>query len=201
MTRTALLLAATAITLLALVASGCGSSGSDKDGVAALETGASTGSEGGTTTDQETDEDPQEAALKWARCMREHGVDVPDPEVSSDGRVTVRPRVGTNVDRNNDKFQEAERACGSPLGNAQPQLTEAQREELQETMLAFAKCMREHGIDFPDPHFSGGGGAFRIGPGAKFDPNDPDFQKAQKACEPILQELQDARTKGPKAAR
>jgi hypothetical protein len=193
-TRTALALATTALTLLAIVVAGCGSSGSEGDGVAALETGASTGSDSGSTTPQQTDEDPQEAALKWARCMREHGVDVPDPEVSN-GRVTVRPRVGKSIDRNKDSFKAAEKACGSPLGNAQPQLTEEDRQQMQETMLAFAKCMRDHGIDFPDPDFSGGGGGFRIGPGASFDPNDPDFRQAQKACEPILQKLEDARAK------
>src|SRR5207253_2334340 len=30
-------------------------------------------------------------------------------------------------------------------------------------MLAFARCMREHGIDMPDPDTSGGGGMVNIG--------------------------------------
>jgi hypothetical protein len=181
-------LAAVAITLLAIVASGCGSSDSSGEGVAALDTGAAAAET--QTTEQQTEQDPQEAALKWARCMREHGVDVPDPEVGSGGRITVRPAPGARIDRGGEEFREAIRACGSLLGNARPQLTEEQREELQETMLAFAKCMREQAIDFPDPDFSGGGGVFRVGPGRGFDPDDPDFRKAQEACEPILQELE-----------
>jgi hypothetical protein len=192
MTRTALLLAATAVTLLAIVASGCGSSDSADEGVASLDSGAAA-SDGGSTTPQQTDEDPQEAALKWARCMRENGVDVPDPQVDSNGRVTVRPgkgnfRPGQGRD---EKFQAATKKCGTPFGNAgPPQLSEAERQELQETMLKFAKCMREHGVDMPDPDFSGGGGAFRIGPGrGGVDPDDPDFKAAEEACQPILQDL------------
>jgi len=193
MTRT-MLLAALALALLAAAASGCGSSGSGDEGVAAIDTGTSaSGSGSGSTTQQQTDEDPQEAALEWARCMRANGVDVPDPQVDGDGRVQIRPgargfRPGQG---DQSKFQAAVEKCGTPLGNARPQLTEAQREQLQETMLGFAKCMRQHGVDMPDPDFSGGGGLFRIGgPGRRgVDPSDPDFQAAQKACEPILQDL------------
>ena len=197
MTRTTLL-AALAVALLAAVASGCGSSGGGDDGVAALDTGASAAASAGSTTQTDTEQDPQEAALKWARCMREHGVDVPDPQVGSGGRLTVQAGTGRRFDRDNAKFQAAIEACGSPLGNARPQLTDEQSEQLQETMLGFAKCMREHGVDMPDPDFSGGGGLFRVGgPGrGGVNPDDPDFQKAQKACQPILEELE--QTIGPR---
>jgi hypothetical protein len=187
MTRT-ILLAAIAVTLLAVVASGCGSSGSSGEGVADLDTGASAAAQT-TTTEQQT-EDPQEAALEWARCMREHGVDVPDPQVDKDGGLTVKARTGRRVKANNAEFREAIEACGNPLGNARPQLTDDEREQLQETMLEFARCMREHGVDMPDPQFSGGGGLFRVGGrGRGVDPDDPEFRAAQEACEPIMQEL------------
>ena len=35
--------------------------------------------------------------------------------------------------------------------------------EQQDAMLAFAKCMREHGVDMPDPDFGSGGGPVMIG--------------------------------------
>jgi hypothetical protein len=189
MTRTTLL-AAIAITLLAFVASGCGSSGSGDDGVAALDTGASAASGDGSTTPRQTEQDPQEAALAWATCMREHGVDVPDPQVDEDGRVQIRPGSGGAVPRRDStKFREAMEACGSPFGDAgPPQLSDEEREQLQESLLEFAQCMREHGIDMPDPEFSGGGGLFRVGPGGGVDPDDPDFQEAQEACGSILQD-------------
>jgi hypothetical protein len=190
-------LASIAVALLAIVASGCGSSDSAGEGVVELDTGASAAAQTGTT--EEAEQDPQEAALKWARCMREHGVDVPDPEVDEDGGLTVRAGAGSGrrVDRGGEKFREAMQACGRPLGNARPQLTEEQREQLQETMLRFAQCMREEGIDMPDPDFSGGGGLFRMGaPGSGIDPDDPDFRAAQQACQPILQELEGVRRRG-----
>ena len=194
-TRTATLAAAFAVLLLAMaaVASGCGSSSTD-DGVAALDDApASTAGDGdgnGTQDEAATDEDPQEAALEWASCMREHGIDVPDPRVGEDGRIEIRPGTGMRLERDGDDFREAREACGTPFGDSgPPPLSEEQREELQETMLEFAKCMREHGVDIPDPDFSGGGGVFRAGgPGSGIDPGSATFQKAQEACQDILED-------------
>jgi len=179
---------------VAAVASGCGSTSSSDEGVAELDDAAAT-----TTEDDESDsaandeQDPEEAALAWAKCMREHGVDVPDPQVGEGGRLTIRPggagrRLG---DVDSDAFQKAREACGSPFGSGgPPALTDEQREQLQDTMLAFAKCMRAHGVDMPDPDFSGQGGVFRVGggPGQGVDPDDPTFRKAQEACQKILQD-------------
>ena len=39
-----------------------------------------------------TKADFREAALKHARCMREHGVDVPDPKFGPGGAVTMEMR-------------------------------------------------------------------------------------------------------------
>jgi hypothetical protein len=194
-TRTATLAAAFAVLLLAVAAfaSGCGSSSAD-DGVAALDDvpASTTGDGDGTQNDADTDtdQDPQEAALEWASCMREHGVDVPDPQVGEDGRVEIRPGSGMRLDRTADEAREAREACGTPFGDAgPPQLSDEQRDELQETMLEFAKCMREHGVDMPDPDFSGGVGVFRAGgPGSGIDPGSATFQKAQEACQDILED-------------
>ena len=60
---------------------------------------------------------------------------------------------------------------------------EVTQEERQEAMLAFAQCMRDHGIDMPDPQFNEDGGAtLQGGPGGAIDPDDPDFQAAEEAC-------------------
>ncbi len=192
-TRTAMLAAALAVLLLAVaaVASGCGSTSSD-DGVAALDEAAATTSEDDGAEAPASEEDPQEAALEWAKCMRENGVDVPDPEIGEGGRLTIRPggagrRLG---DVDSDSFRAAMQECGRPLGGAgPPALSDEQREELQETMLEFARCMRENGVDMPDPDFSGqgGGGLFRLG-GPGVDPESPTFRKAQEACQEILED-------------
>ena len=56
-------------------------------------------------------------------------------------------------------------------------------------MLGFAQCMRDHGIDMPDPEFENGG-MVRIGggPGSNgdegpaFDPRSDAFQAAAEEC-------------------
>ncbi|MFD9076079.1 hypothetical protein [Streptomyces lasiicapitis] len=50
--------------------------------------------------------------------------------------------------------------------------------------LAYAKCMRENGVDkFPDPEQGGGG--IRIGPGSGVDPESSQFKEAQEACKEL----------------
>ena len=68
----------------------------------------------------------------------------------------------------------------------------------QKALLAYAQCMRDHGVDMKDPtfdangrpQFNGGGGTGGgfFGRGANAD--DPTFQKAQQACRSNLQGLQ-----------
>ena len=197
--RTTTLAAMLAIVLLglALAASGCGSSSSSEDGVAAL--GASSTEDDGAPAAQDDDdgvdvEDRQEAALEWARCMREHGIDVPDPDFGN-GDAGIRVG-GPGFNPNSEKFRKAQKACGTPFGeDGPPALSEAERQEFQDAMLEFAQCMREHGVDMPDPEFGEGGrGVFRIGPGSGGAKGDTEqFEAAQEACQPILQELRERR--------
>jgi hypothetical protein len=127
-------------------------------------------------------EDPQEAALDYARCMREHGVDMPDPDANGEIQLNVGP--GDDM----EKVEEAQKACDHILQNAGSRLSEEQQSVMQDALLKFAKCMREHGIDMPDPQFGEGGRVTQQGgPGAGVDPDDPKFQEAQKACEPIME--------------
>lgn len=175
-------LAATAGVLavaLALALAACGGS-DDSDGVASLTdtngqttTNGSGGSAAGAT-------DWEEAQLEYARCMREHGVDFPDPV---NGRFQFRDQRGDQR-----KLDEAQQACRHILEDARPPVDEEQEAEMREAVLEFAKCMRQHGVDMPDPTFPEGGGALmRMPEGAE---DDPDFEEAQRACQPILNAAQ-----------
>ena len=197
-TRTVTLAAVLAVLLLAVaaVASGCGSASSSDDGVAALDDTTATTSGEDEQDGDATEEDPEEAALEWAECMRENGVDVPDPQVDTEdggARITIRPGSGARrLDRiDSEKFQAAQKKCGLPFGRSgRPVLSAEEREEMQETMLEFAQCMREHGVDMPDPDFSGSGGGVIVqggGPG-RFDRDSETFRKAQQACDEILED-------------
>jgi hypothetical protein len=127
---------------------------------------------------------PEDAALKFAQCMRRHGVDMPDPKFGSGGQFTV----AINGNAPPQVVQKAQKACQQymPMGGTGPGKLSAAD---QERALKFAQCMREHGVDMPDPTFSGGGVQMRVGgppqsgsSGRAFGPNDPTFKKAQQAC-------------------
>jgi hypothetical protein len=125
----------------------------------------------------------RDAQLKYAQCMRDHGVDMPDPTFGSGGRST---QIGPDLDIPRGKFREAEQACKKYLDAIEPpELSEEQQQEFRDAALAHSRCMREHGIEnFPDPTFGEDGRAeVRIEAGSGFDENDPDVKEAMEACE------------------
>ena len=148
--------------------------------------------------------DPEAAMQAFTACMREHGVDIQSAAVSagdgsggntgpvtntSKGAAGDKPR---SIDK--DAFAAAERACKSllPQGGVNGPGGEIDP-EFQDKMLAFAKCMRDHGIDMPDPQFGSGGNTVTIGgpddgsgDGPKLDPESKAFQDAQTACGSLL---------------
>ena len=78
-----------ALALLAIAAhAACTGASANPSGVASL---GSQSPEPGASQEPRASVDPEEAALAFAQCMREHGVDMPDPQVGSNGefRVTV----------------------------------------------------------------------------------------------------------------
>jgi hypothetical protein len=120
----------------------------------------------------------REAALDFAECMREQGVDVPDPSPGSGGRITFAVPPGGD----DAAFRRAQEACQKHLEKARPpELSEEQQREFRERALKHARCMREHGIDMPDPTFDERGGIQQRIEG-DIDPSDPRFQEAQEAC-------------------
>lgn len=157
--RTASALTAAAVSALALAA--CG--GGDGSGAAA-------------NSDQEKF---QEAALKHAECMRRHGVDVPDPK--PDGGLIINDESA-----NPEQVARALRTCDKEVGRPPiPELSAKEEREFRDAALKHAGCMREHGIDFPDPTFGPNGTVkVKIGPGQH--PNDPAFQAADAKCRKLL---------------
>ncbi len=119
-------------------------------------------------------EAPTPDAYAYAACMRDHGIDMSDPDPQ-----TGLPTVGDSVDPDSAAFKEAHKACGELL----PGGIRGQGDDTElDSYLEFAKCMRKNGMpDFPDPQPGSGQGMF---PGA--DRNDPAFGKATKACQHIL---------------
>ena len=170
---------------LGLALAACGGS-PDGDRVASLSGDGATGTTNGTAKD--ADKDPQQAALDFARCMREHGVNMPDPEVDDQGRIRVRIGAGGGGERPDPKkLEAAQQACGSLLGggDGDRQLDPAERD----AMVAFARCMREHGVDMPDPTGEGGLVMRKDDDKGGPDPESEKFQEAEQACDHHLANL------------
>jgi hypothetical protein len=137
---------------------------------------------------------PQDAALAYARCMRDNGVDMPDPQVTtgSGGEVKIQQNGGASVSK--DKMNAADAVCHHFMADAAPNgKGPGLSTEDQDKVLAFAKCMRDHGIDMPDPDFSAGGFSIRVNAGGNTNTSggagpkdDPAFQAAQTACSSLL---------------
>ena len=149
MTILSRLLAAISLTLvLGLSAAACGDD-SSKDGDSALPDAAGASSEA-PADDDEPDLDPEDAMLKFAQCMREHGVDMPDP--SADGGIRVN---GEGMSE--DQMEAAQAACQKWMDMAEPEDGGPEMsEEEKQSFLDMAACMRERGYNFPDPTFDGG---------------------------------------------
>jgi hypothetical protein len=136
---------------------------------------------GGTVEDDgaggEAELSQEEQAQAFVDCMREQGIDMPDPDPNGGGGGIAGFR---DLDIPREELRPALEACRDQLDfggqGGPPQLSPEQQEQRAE----FTECMRENGIDVPDPDPNGGG--FGLG-GGDFDPNDPDFQAAIEACQ------------------
>ena len=170
---------------LVLLSVACGGSEESSGGVASL--GADTQDATGTGGEMSF----EEAATKYAECMREQGVDVPDPTTREDGSTGFVITPEMEMDASRGEFEDADKKCRPILANAKPpEISEEDQEEMGEAALEFAECMREHGIDMPDPEFGEDGSvSIRVGgPGSDMDPENPspEYEKAQEACGDLM---------------
>jgi hypothetical protein len=154
-----LLLSACALASVALAA--CGGSGANANATAS-------GSQ-----------DNEQRIVNFARCMREHGVNISTPN-GTNGPMKV---TGTNP----QVMEAAQKACARYRpGGGKVALTPAERAAREDALRNFARCMRAHGIELKTETRNGGGAiGIHIG-GNGVNPQSPAFQAAQKACEGYL---------------
>ncbi|TMR07667.1 hypothetical protein ETD86_51060 [Nonomuraea turkmeniaca] len=126
--------------MLALAA--CGGAVAKDDGVASANGGTASAKP---TASPSTTMDRAAAALKFAKCMREHGIDMPDPKMDGDGMQITLPKGVTP-----EKAEKAHKACEHLMESAVQEGEKPSAEDYDQ-MVKFARCMREQGIDMPDP--------------------------------------------------
>ncbi|TDU90766.1 hypothetical protein EV138_4361 [Kribbella voronezhensis] len=164
-------LGALAAIVLAMTLTGCGSGAEDKQVASGNGSQAATGPSSAPASLSQ-----DEKGVKFAQCLRENGIDVKDPEPGKGIQLKLDPSSGIRKE-DVDKAMEAckqydPQADGS--NNANPQAEENGRK--------FAECMRKNGVEkFPDPKPGQRGIVID-----KATADDPDLQKAQETCQPIL---------------
>ena len=123
------------------------------------------------------------AGVKFANCMRAHGVpNFPDPGPSREIPIMRSPA-----------FQSAQQSCqhllGGGLGSGAPSA------QARAQLLEISQCMRGHGVsEFPDPRAAPppstltgyslilGMGGYILAIPSSIDPSSPGFKRAATAC-------------------
>ncbi|WP_030761466.1 MULTISPECIES: hypothetical protein [unclassified Streptomyces] len=159
MKRSLIMTTAAVVTGLTLFATACANDGS----AGKKDSSAGAGGDSATVADN---------AVKMRRCLRENGIEVPDPEPGQDPRGMT---IGGDADPR--KMQEAMKKCGMSTG------TGAGKEPTQEDKdkeLEWIRCMRENGVALKDPEYHEGGmkSATEIPKG-----QEKAFEEAQKKCD------------------
>lgn len=157
---------------LALGLVSCGGEPDGNDGIATAGNGAAAKP---STSASLVPTDSADRRLEFARCMRDNGVEIPDPGPDDGGGLRLR----LNRDIDPAKVEAAMEKCRRflPNGGEPPNLSPEQQEKLRE----YARCMRDNGVTgFPDPAADGG---FRLNRDTlKINPDDPAFKAAEEKC-------------------
>ncbi|MET9963555.1 hypothetical protein ABZ128_31540 [Streptomyces sp. NPDC006326] len=164
--------AAAVLTGLTLFTAACTGGAGSSDGTSAGSDGKKDGSAGNAgggsgsgTTGQDADK-----ALKVRKCLREHGIDAPDPQPGQDPRGLT---LGSGSE-DPEAVKKAFEACGmqAPGSGEMPQAD-------KDKALKWAACMRDNGVNVPDPQFKGNAmSGIQIPKG-----QEKAFEEARKKCD------------------
>lgn len=154
---------AAAALVLVLGLAGCGSGGEGEAGD--IDPAAGDGGNQAKSSDTEI--------LEFYDCLRDHGLEVEDPDPGSGNRITL-PRI------TNPEDEAAVEECRPllPNGGEPPE----QDAESLAALREFTACMRDNGIDMADPEADG-----TLTMPAGVDPESAEFEDAQNQCREHLQ--------------
>ena len=157
--------AAVAVIAALLVLSAC--SGAEGEQIASAGGEDNSASPAATEESAALDEDAQ--ALVFAECMRDNGVDMPDPGPGQQGLADAFRSVSGNYDRST--LRRAISACQDLM----PQYAQQQHDD--EWMLELAECLREQGLEVSD-------NPFEDAHSGAIDQNE--FASAMEVCRDVL---------------
>jgi hypothetical protein len=123
---------------LALV--GCGASGQSQNGVASA-SGEGDTKPAATASASSGSED----LTRWTKCLRDNGVDVQDPDSTTGAIKMPGNGDGPALQAAMEKCKQYNSGASGSTG------VDPNDPEQQQYRLRFAQCMRDKGIDWPDP--------------------------------------------------
>lgn len=183
------------VLLLAVAATACTNDGESTSGVASLETDT-TSEPISAASDQH---DAEEAMIAFAQCLRDNGIDVDDPVVDADGNPQLPPiefefeaEVEPGEEPGDFSLPENQAAAFAecePLleGIVMTGTGSGTETEFEDAFLEYAQCMRDQGIDMPDPEFDDG---IIVMGGGDTDMQDIDeFDAAHDTCKGLFSDL------------
>jgi hypothetical protein len=156
-----------------------------------LATGAATiavaGCGGSSANDGPAGQQDDSKQLAFAQCLRKAGIDAPDPTTGPGGRVSQRIRVPRGISK--QRVGQITADCARKTGGGPKPMSKEDQAKFRDAALKFARCMRAHGVNVPDPQPGDGGIVIQkssAGSSTNIDPNSPAFQRAQRACATYL---------------
>ena len=130
--------------------------------------------------------------LAFAACLRKAGIDAPDPQHDANGGLRQEIRVPRGISPK--RMQQIQKDCQRKSGFSPKPPSKADQARFRDAALKFARCMRAHGVDVPDPQPGSGGimlqkraggsgsGTAHVAP----DVSSPAFKRAQEACQSLM---------------
>ena len=169
-----------ALLAVALIAASCSSS-DDSSQVATLETETTSTSPNTETQEADSLADTEAAMLAFTQCLRDQGIEIDDPTIDANGNVQLPPITlefeaveGEEPDEAMADVDELMGSCDEHLEGITTTADAPDMTGIEDDFLAYAACMRDNGVDMPDPDFSSG--VIELGG------DEAEFEAADAAC-------------------
>ena len=180
LTRTPAPLRAAAVLTLVLASlalAACGSSGKSSSGTTASSTAAGAGS----TTSSTAQSTPTSQPQRLRACLKKLGIEVPSSVSTIADLVAHTPKGVSRA-----QLVSAVQNCGGigpGLAAATPRTSPA---AYRQAFVNFVLCMRQQGVNLPEPNTSGKGPVIDT---TGVDTSSPKYTAAAKKCAPILRKV------------
>jgi hypothetical protein len=174
---------------ITIIAASCSSQGSTSE-VATLESVPGASSD---VVPEQADPlvEAEEAMLAFTQCLRDQGIDIGDATVGADGSLQLPPieftieSDGSEGDEPDfSAFEEKMAPCEGLLDGVGGIGSSTDASGFEDALVEYTQCMRDNGVDMPDPDFSGNGGIIDLGA----DGMDEDgFEAADAVCRSVFE--------------